>query len=386
MLRAVGDALQYLHAKSIVHGNLRPENVLVTFGYEVKLLDVVPNGWLVNPTDALGVPARQPDKRDDVFGLACLGYEMLTGRHPFNGNTAQEAYRAGLEAASDRRPVAPPVAGAFERALRASRRPHAECRPVPRRIRRRRVREAAHDRGRRERASGKAGTRTDAGHAATRHRRTRRARGTGAPRNRGQADPAACGDHPRHRGLAQPGPGARILDAADGVDRSEHEDRGPHGRACSGNARRGRTACAGSRRDRPGARDGARSRRQRSAAVQPGAARTSGSRTRRGGAIRGFRRGAEASAATTPVEPPTPQPVIAEQRPAAAPSVARAAPAGPTRFSFPQSVTTVREGDVAARIVIRRSGDLSGAALGVLVDRRRHGTGRFRLRRPRRAH
>ncbi|HEU5468822.1 MAG TPA: protein kinase [Steroidobacteraceae bacterium] len=98
VLRAVGDALQYLHAKGIVHGNLRPENVLVTFGYEVKLLDVVPNGWLVNPNDALGVPARAPDKRDDVFGLACLGYEMLTGRHPFNGNTAQEAYRAGLEA------------------------------------------------------------------------------------------------------------------------------------------------------------------------------------------------------------------------------------------------------------------------------------------------
>ncbi len=98
VLRAVGDALQYLHAKNMVHGNLRPENVLVTFGYEVKLLDVVPNGWLVTPNDALGVPARAPDKRDDVFGLACLGSEMLTGRHPFNGNTAQEAYRAGMEA------------------------------------------------------------------------------------------------------------------------------------------------------------------------------------------------------------------------------------------------------------------------------------------------
>jgi Protein kinase domain/Calx-beta domain len=98
VLRAVGDALQYLHAKSMVHGNLRPENVLVTFGYEVKLLDIVPSGWLVNPTDALGVPARAPDKRDDVFGLACLAYEMLSGRHPYNGNTAQEAHRAGLEA------------------------------------------------------------------------------------------------------------------------------------------------------------------------------------------------------------------------------------------------------------------------------------------------
>jgi hypothetical protein len=107
VLRAVGDALQYLHAKGMVHGNLRPENVLVTFGYEVKLLDIVPTGWLVGPTDALGVPARAPDRRDDVFGLACLACEMLAGRHPYNGNTAQEAHRAGLEparieAASDR--------------------------------------------------------------------------------------------------------------------------------------------------------------------------------------------------------------------------------------------------------------------------------------------
>ncbi len=99
VLRPVGDALQYLHAKGIVHGDLRPESVLVTFGYQVKLLDIVPAGWLVSPTDALGVPARGPDKRDDVFGLACLAYEMLAGRHPYNGNTAQEAYRAGLEPA-----------------------------------------------------------------------------------------------------------------------------------------------------------------------------------------------------------------------------------------------------------------------------------------------
>ena len=92
VVRAVGDALRYLHAKSFVHGNMKPENVLVTFDYEVRLLDVVPPEW---PAALNG----EPDQRDDVYGLACLAYEMLSGRHPYNANTPEEALRAGLEPA-----------------------------------------------------------------------------------------------------------------------------------------------------------------------------------------------------------------------------------------------------------------------------------------------
>ncbi len=90
VVRAVGDALRYLYAKSFVHGNVKPENVLVTFDYEVRLLDVVPPEW---PAALNG----EPDQRDDVYGLACLTYEMLTGRHPYNANTPVEALRAGLQ-------------------------------------------------------------------------------------------------------------------------------------------------------------------------------------------------------------------------------------------------------------------------------------------------
>jgi hypothetical protein len=42
--------------------------------------------------------------------------------------------------------------------------------------------------------------------------------------------------------------------------------------------------------------------------------------------------------------------------------VAPAASAGPARFSFGQSVVTVRENEVAARIVIRRSGNSGSSA------------------------
>jgi Calx-beta domain len=68
---------------------------------------------------------------------------------------------------------------------------------------------------------------------------------------------------------------------------------------------------------------------------------------------------ASSASSVTPENAPVPQ----EQAPAmaAVPSPAPAA-AGPAHFSFVAPVTTVRESDVAARIVIRRSGDASGTA------------------------
>jgi serine/threonine protein kinase len=103
VIRAVGDALQYLHAKGLVHGNVRPQNVFITDDYAVKLLDLMP---LRRPSPvpyyvedaATGTP-KAPDIADDVFGLASLAYELLSGRHPFNANSPLEAHRAGLKPA-----------------------------------------------------------------------------------------------------------------------------------------------------------------------------------------------------------------------------------------------------------------------------------------------
>ncbi len=100
VILAVGDALQYLHAKGLTHGGLRPESVFVTLDYGVKLLDLAPHLPSLAPfyvEDAAEESKAKSDPRDDVYGLACLTYELLSGRHPFNANTPLEAHRARLE-------------------------------------------------------------------------------------------------------------------------------------------------------------------------------------------------------------------------------------------------------------------------------------------------
>jgi len=96
----IGEALRLLHAKDMVHGNLTTKNVFITGALEVRLLDVLP----VDPAEPIvgGTAMSDPFSRctveDDVFGLACLAYEMLAGKHPFNFCPLAEARSAGLEA------------------------------------------------------------------------------------------------------------------------------------------------------------------------------------------------------------------------------------------------------------------------------------------------
>lgn len=99
VVRAIGDGLQFLHAKSMVHGQLTARNVFITEALDLRLLDIVP---LDSGSAFLrGVASRDPFSRseiqDDIYALACLTYEILAGKHPFNFQPSTEASLAGVE-------------------------------------------------------------------------------------------------------------------------------------------------------------------------------------------------------------------------------------------------------------------------------------------------
>lgn len=74
VVRAVGNALAYAHARGVVHGDVRPENVLVTERGDVRVLFT---------SACLASTAPFPlGPRDDVRGLAALAYELMAGAPP----------------------------------------------------------------------------------------------------------------------------------------------------------------------------------------------------------------------------------------------------------------------------------------------------------------
>ena len=102
-LRDVASALAYAHRRRIVHRDVKPENIYIDDEVgTARLADFgVARPWdldtrLTLPGESLGTPAymapeqidgQDVDGRSDVFSLGLVAYEMLTGAHPWEGES-----------------------------------------------------------------------------------------------------------------------------------------------------------------------------------------------------------------------------------------------------------------------------------------------------------
>jgi serine/threonine protein kinase len=95
VIREVGAGLAHAHDRRVIHGDLTPQNVMVTTG-ELRILDFGRSGESASSlTPAYAscelLEGHAPHPRDDLFALACLSYELLAGEHPFQHRRSTEA-------------------------------------------------------------------------------------------------------------------------------------------------------------------------------------------------------------------------------------------------------------------------------------------------------
>ena len=128
--RQIAEALEAAHEKGIVHRDLKPANVKITPDDKVKVLDfglakamgdaagadgsTPSESMLSSPTMSAMATARgvilgtaaymspeqargaRADHRSDIFSFGIVCYEMLTGRHPFPGETVSDVLASVL--------------------------------------------------------------------------------------------------------------------------------------------------------------------------------------------------------------------------------------------------------------------------------------------------
>jgi serine/threonine protein kinase len=99
IIRQLGAGLEHAHERGIVHGDLNPRNILVTRDGEVRILGFGAAQATPAYASCEMLEGRAADHRNDLYALACICYELLSGAHPFARRPANLARDFGVEAA-----------------------------------------------------------------------------------------------------------------------------------------------------------------------------------------------------------------------------------------------------------------------------------------------
>jgi serine/threonine protein kinase len=136
VLSSVSEALDYAHRVGVVHRDIKPSNIMVSNSGDVKVMDfgiahvmhsdrVTDRGFVVGSIGFISpeqINGKDPAPASDQFSLAVVSYLTMTGKHPFEADTAAATVvRILHEKPEDPRQFNPTlsseVAGVFYKAL-----------------------------------------------------------------------------------------------------------------------------------------------------------------------------------------------------------------------------------------------------------------------------
>jgi hypothetical protein len=126
---ALGKAISYLHDHGIVHRDLKPGNIFLENGFlkvgDYGLSKCISNSQRTAQTQSIGtvyymapeIATGNYNKQIDIYAAGIILYEMLTGRVPFDGESAAEILMKHLTSPPDLSKVPEPFVPVVARAL-----------------------------------------------------------------------------------------------------------------------------------------------------------------------------------------------------------------------------------------------------------------------------